>query len=178
MTKVVSEGSAPRGYERSPQPLPIPGACGNGVPGDCWRASDTPSVACGDPAQLGEYNCLIAWADVDWYRPMMFAAAKVIAGPAGGHELVLHSVRAGYASVFGTPSLALDGWSDFPWRVAYHQGTSRVFTRRKAADPTSEWQDGGSFTFSGDVVGPTLGSARASGWFAFPMTTIFVTKAP
>ncbi len=33
---------------------------------DCWLASDIPSITCGNPAVLGEYNCLLAWGNSEW----------------------------------------------------------------------------------------------------------------
>ncbi len=178
-TKALSPGSRPQGHERVPAPLPGLGACGDPVfPADCWRSSDTPNIACGDPALLGEYNCLMAWADVDWNRTLTYAPAKVVADGAGGHRVLLHSGRSGYSAVHGAPSVALDGSSDFPWRIAYHQGPSRVFTWRKAADPLAFLQSGGSFTFSGAIVTPALGSLRSTGWFPITKTMLFVTTAP
>ena len=122
-------------------------------------ASDTPSVACGDRETLGEWNCIIAWSDTDWYRTLRWAPAKVVTTPIfGGQRLELGEIRSQGYIVVGGPSVAIVNALDFPWQIAFHQGGYTTYVFRKSADPSALWQDERGFSFPQKVVAPGLGS--------------------
>jgi hypothetical protein len=149
----------------SPNPWKLTNATGSGD----IKAADTPSIACGPKAVVGDYNCLVAWVDAfHWQRPVRWTQARVTAA---GQLEMLGIKTHGYVTV-GSPSVAY--WSDgeFPWIIAVYQGGTTTYTWRKKGSHDEKFQDERGFSFLPKVSLPAAASRLSStGEQAYVFTT-------
>jgi hypothetical protein len=134
---------------------PTPWVLSDPVSGRGVKASDTPSIACGDPQVLGPDNCLIAWIDGShWQRPVRWTQGRV--GPSG--QLVLNDVKTHPYVTVGSASVAYWSEDEFPWIIALNQGGTTTYTWRKRASFAANFEGERSLTSSTNVTLPAAGS--------------------
>lgn len=123
-------------------------------------AADTPSMACGPSALVGDFNCLIAWTEANhWQRPTRWTQARVMANG----QLELQPIKTHGYVTFGAPSVAYTGYRLYPWIIALTQGGSSTYTWRKRAPHANNFEDERSFSFRPKVTVPAAGSRLRNG---------------
>lgn len=96
--------------------------------GNPYIAADTPAIACGDVYEVGAYNCLLVWVDgSDWQRPMRWTQFYVDANG----EWVTTFIRTLSYFTSGSPAVAYDEDSTYPWLLAFNSDGRATYTLRK-----------------------------------------------
>ena len=125
------------------------------------RASDTPSIACGEPSVVGADNCLIAWPSAaNWSRVMHWTQGRI-----SGDQLILRPIKThGYVTA-GSPSVAYaygsQAVSSYPWHLALIQGGTTVYTWRKGGAYSATFVDQRAFSESPKASLPVAGAKHA-----------------
>ncbi len=129
---------------------------------DSVKSLDTPSIACGDPAVVGSYNCLLAWSAADlwehlvkWRQCYISTSAPVGDLICGGN--MVHSYRTSAG-----PSVAYVGTGTYPWQIAISQGGATIYTWRKRATDNYPFVDQRLITYNPRTIAPALGSSSYS----------------
>jgi hypothetical protein len=105
------------------------------------RTAETPSIACGDPAIVGQRNCLLTWVSTNWDRFLWFAFGRVVMdGKTPKFDFDVTSLFAAPVVMFGTPSVTYVPDRDFPWQLVSHQGNGQVIALRRGPSHAGVWK--------------------------------------
>jgi Matrixin len=123
-------------------------------------ASDTPSIACGEPSVVGADNCLIVWPSArSWSRVVQWTQGHI-----AGDQLVLRPLKTHGYVTSGSPTVAYAYGSNavtaYPWHLTLVQGGQTVYTWRKGGAYTSNFVDQRSFSESPQASLPVAGATH------------------
>jgi hypothetical protein len=125
------------------------------------RASDTPSIACGEPSVVGADNCLIAWPSAtNWSRVMHWTQGRI-----SGDQLILRPIKThGYVTA-GSPSVAYaygsQAITSYPWHLTLIQGGMTAYTWRKGGAYSANFVDQRAFSESPKASLPVAGAKHS-----------------
>lgn len=102
----------------------------------------TPAIACGNPAVVGEENCLVAWVRGAWGLGVDWAVGHVSGSSfAYGASTPAVFPLAGfqYLNARSSPALAYTGSPDHPWLLGFSTGGGVSVYRKSATAPEWTW---------------------------------------
>jgi hypothetical protein len=139
------------------------------------RSAEPASLACADPAIVGEDNCLITWVSTNWDRFLFYAFGRVAAAENGtpAFQFDLANLYAEPVPLFGPASVTHVRDPKVPWQLVSHQGNGTVVALHKQAGHSLPWEPappvefGPSFTSAiTSPLGASLSAVRAPSRFA------------
>lgn len=129
---------------------------GGAAPVTAWslESSDTPSIACGNPADVGSYNCLLAFTSTTrWGYVVKWTQCSVSNG-----DLTCLGIKTHNYYTVGSPSVAYLPNASYPWHIALSQGTSATYTWRKGPYYADNFRDQRSFSYGNESGLPAAAS--------------------
>jgi hypothetical protein len=143
------------------------------------RSAEPASVACADPAIVGEDNCLITWVSTNWDRFFFYAFGRVAPAENGtpAFQFDLANMYAEPLPLFGPASVTHAGDPKFPWQLVSHQGNGTVVALQKPVSHALLWTPAPPVEFAPSnisaitsPIGASLRAVRAPSRFAMFLT--------